>query len=239
VSQNIQGGVARSYAKFSVEKGAFFIGHVMIVLFSIWLVFSDGIEQVGRLLGFELSFSDPDRAMILLACSVLYLLRHSLTLFYLMARKVAWSEVFGLLGFMAFFEVGFLLVGGGLFHDNLIALGWIDVIAFVLLMVGSYLNTFSELQRKWWKQNPENKGRIYTKGLFSYSMHINFFGDVVLFTCWSLFTYSLWTLVLPLMMAVMFVFFHIPALDSYLHERYGDAFLTYKATTKGFIPFVY
>ena len=51
---------------------------------------------------------------------------------------------------------------------------------------GSFLNSFSELQRKWWKARPENKGRCYTLGLFSLARNINYTGDVVLFGGWAL-----------------------------------------------------
>ena len=95
------------------------------------------------------------------------------------------------------------------------------------------------MQRKWWKQNPKNKGHAYTEGLFTHSMHINFFGDMVLFSAWALFTYNFWTLALPLMMTLMFIFFHIPTLDEYLRERYGEEFLAYEKRTKKLIPFVY
>ena len=114
-----------------------------------------------------------------------------------------------------------------------------DILALGLLLLGSYLNTYSELQRKWWKNNSANKGHCYTEGLFKYSMHINFFGDVVLFTGWVLFTHNIWTLLLPLMMMYMFISFHIPALDEYLVKRYHEEFKMYANKTKKFIPFVY
>ena len=106
-------------------------------------------------------------------------------------------------------------------------------------MVGSYLNSFSEIQRKWWKKNSANKGHCYTEGLFSYAMHINYFGDIVLFTGWALFTYHLFTLALPLLMGIMFVFIHIPPLDHYLSQRYGNEFNEYAKKTKKLIPYIY
>ena len=183
--------------------------------------------------------SDPLRAGLLLACAVVYLFRHGVTLFYLLERQIAWSEVFGLLAFMAFFEIGLLLVGGGAFDNQVAAFGWLDGLAIFLFVSGSWLNTWSEVQRKWWKQNPAHKGQCYTDGLFRHSMHINYFGDVVLFSGWSLLTLNPWTLLLPVFMALMFAFVHIPALDAYLARRYGSAFEKYAQNTKRLIPYVW
>ena len=177
--------------------------------------------------------------MILFLCAAIYWARHGVTLFYLLMRRVDWGEVFGLLVFMGLFDIWMLLVGGGAFRAQAIALNWLDGVALVLFLLGSYLNTGSEVQRKWWKQLPDSKGRCYTGGLFAHSMHINFFGDVVLFTGWALFTQFLWFLGLPLFMFLMFVFYHIPALDTYLAERYGQEFDDYAARTKKLVPFVY
>ena len=56
---------------------------------------------------------------------------------------------------------------------------------------------------------------------------------------WCLLTASVWTLVLPVFMAASFVFHHIPGLDAYLEQRYGDEFVEYAKKTKKFMPFVY
>ena len=66
------------------------------------------------------------------------------------------------------------------------------VVAAAAYFGGSFLNTFSELQRKWWKAQPQNKGRCYTQGLFSLSRNINYFGDVVLFGAWAAATAAWW-----------------------------------------------
>ncbi len=233
------GGVNRSHGKSTLQKSVFALGHLIIVLFCFWLVFSDDKEIIEKLLGEILIFSDPSRAKILLACTFLYWVRHVVTLFYLLQRKVAWAEVWGLLVFFASFEIGLVLIGGGAFRDYYIQLNIQDVVALGLLLLGSYLNSFSEIERKKWKSISANKGHCYIKGLFSHSMHINFFGDTVLFTGWCLFTYNNWVLGLPIFMGCMFVFFHIPNLDEYLAKRYGKEFYDYSANTKKFIPYIY
>lgn len=234
-----KGEITRFHAKSKAQKWTFILLHFAIVLFSAWLLFFDGLATVAKLFEKEWSFTDPSRATILLFATTLYFIRHAVTLFYLLQRQIPWGEVFGLSIFIAFFEIGLLFLGGGVFHDHTIAFGWLDVLAISLLFLGSYLNSYSEIQRKWWKQNPKNKGKAYTLNLFSHSMHINFFGDVVLFTGWALLTYNFWTFGLPLMMVLMFIFFHIPTLDDYLRERYGEEFIAYEKKTKRLIPFIY
>ena len=115
----------------------------------------------------------------------------------------------------------------------------VTTVALILYVSGSTLNTGSEIQRKWWKNQPENKGRLYTQGLFRYAMHINYFGDELLFTGYALFTGVAWALLVPLVMVAGFVSFNIPELDKHLREHYGAEFGDYAQRTKKFVPFVY
>ena len=234
-----KGGVSRTHDPSFAQKLAFAFGHLIIVLFCGWLVLGNGWETTGQLFGKDWSLADPARAKVLLGCAFIYLIRHVITLFYLLERKVEWSEAIGLIIFIAFFEIGLVLLGGGAFRDYPVDFNYLDIIALVLYLFGSYLNTASETQRKWWKADPANKGHCYTDGLFRYSMHINYFGDTVLFTGWCLFTHNLWVMAFPLFIGLSFVFYHIPALDAYLADRYGEEFKTYSEKTKKFIPFIY
>jgi protein-S-isoprenylcysteine O-methyltransferase Ste14 len=70
-------------------------------------------------------------------------------------------------------------------------------------------------------------------------MHINYFGDSVLFTGWAILAASVFAFSIPVLMIAMFVFVHIPPLDAYLAQRYGDEFKDYAAKTAKFVPFVY
>ena len=215
-------GVVRIHAPSRAEKRMFIALHGLSLLACAFVAFG-------------MDLPNPMRAKALVLVAALYFARHLITLFYLLMRRVDWGEVLGLSAFMAAFEIGFVWLGG----QSTAPFGALDVLGLGLLACGSYLNTGSEVQRKWWKADPANKGHCYTMGLFRYSMHINFFGDVVLFSGWALLTANLWALGLPLLMGLMFVFIHIPGLDAYLAQRYGDEFTAYAAKTKKLIPFVY
>lgn len=234
-----EAGIDRSYHPSTAPKMVFALGLLLVIIFCAWLALFEGWTSIGLALGRTWSLADPTRARILLACAVLYWIRLLITFFYLLQRKVGWDEVFGLLLYVAVIEIGLFLVGGGAFRDHPVSLGWVDGVAFVLLLFGSFLNTFSEMQRKWWKADPAHTGHCYTGGLFRFSMHINYFGDVVMFTGWCLLTSNPWTLVLSLIMALLFIFVHIPGLDAHLAHKYGEEFKAYAKNTKRLIPFIY
>jgi protein-S-isoprenylcysteine O-methyltransferase Ste14 len=117
--------------------------------------------------------------------------------------------------------------------------GFVEVIGILLYLSGSYLNTQSEYHRHVWKLKAKNRGRLYTKGLFGLAMHINYFGDIILFTGLAAVTHSLSILVIPLIMTVNFIFNIIPSLDRYLEKKYKDEFITYARKTKKLVPLIY
>lgn len=221
------GGVDRAHARSFTTKLTFAGLHGTILLISLWLAFG----------GFE--WPDPIRAMVLAACAALYWIRHMVTLFVLLQRKVEMAEGLGLTVFIAIFEIGFLLLGAGLLSGEATPFGIRDWAGITLLLIGSGLNTGSELQRRAWKKLPSSKGHCYTGGLFAHSLHINYFGDSVLFTGWAMLTASVWAFSIPVLMTGLFIFFHIPSLDAYLADRYGEEFKAYAKRTAKFVPLIY
>lgn len=196
------------------------LAHVAGVVVAVYLVSKDGVSA---------------REGVVLACSVAYLLRYFLTCFYLLRRGVDWSEAA---------QVGPLLFAvqtlfGYLASRCSAPLGWLDWIAVGLYVLGSILNTGSEFQRRHWKANPANSGHLYRGGLFSLSMHINYFGDVLLFTGFALVTGSAWALLVPLVMLILFVSVHIPMLDTHLAKKYPEEFAAWSKESKKLVPFLY
>lgn len=221
-----QGGVDRRHAPSLMPKLTFAALHATILAICAYLAFG-------------LTWPDPTRAAVLFAAAALYFLRHLITLLVLLKRRVDYSEAIGLSAFMALFEIGFLILGAGILSGTAAPLGPLDALAAALILIGSYLNTGSELQRHIWKRDPAHKGKCYTGGLFAHAMHINYFGDTVLFTGWALLTASWLAAPIPLFITASFVFFHIPALDAYLADRYGDIFKAYAKRTAKLVPYIY
>jgi len=177
----------------------------------------------------------PGRRAALLACAVIYVARAAHTLFVFVKRKLPWWEAAwggGIIGGVLFF---FLL--GGLRSPD--PLGPLDAAGGILYLAGSWIGTASELARHRWKARPENRGRLYTEGLFSYSRHVNYFGDLLLFAGFAVLTRQAWAGIVPLAMGLNFAFLIVPAHDAYLAARYGSEFDHYARQTKKLIPLLY
>jgi steroid 5-alpha reductase family enzyme len=146
-----------------------------------------------------------------------------------------WTEISVVCLELALIHGAFAILGGQVARP----VGVMEFMGVGFFVIGSYLNTGSELQRARWKRDPRNKGRIYDQGLFRHSMHINYFGDVVWSTGMALISGSLWILLIPCYMCCGFLVLHIPRLDKYLQERYGQQYDRYAERTPRFIPFLY
>jgi protein-S-isoprenylcysteine O-methyltransferase Ste14 len=178
---------------------------------------------------------DLGRRMLIASCLIVYFVRLQVTVWVFQRRKWTWLETIAITVLMSFVIYFFANVGG----NNKQVVGALEVIGILLYLSGSFINTHSEYYRHVWKLKEENIGRLYTEGLFSLSMHINYFGDIVLFIGIAMVTHSLSMLVIPLIMAVNFVFNIIPSLDRYLEKKYGEEFRGYSKKTKKIIPLIY
>lgn len=210
--------------------------HLAALLASAWLLLGGGIEMLAPHLGVPAYSLAPLLARwLLVGCAGIYFLRLLLTVFHLLKRKMSWSEAMIVAVWVSFIHLAFAVAGG----TNPRTVWFIVQAGVVLYLAGSWMNTFSEWQRKAWKERPENRGYLYTGGLFRYAMHINYFGDLVLFTGYALVTGRPLALLVPLLMVGGFVFLNIPTLDSYLKRRYGAEFYAYACRTRKLVPFVY
>jgi len=172
---------------------------------------------------------------ILAAFGVIYTIRINVMTVWLLPREVGIEELtFVALVWLPAIMGSYAWLAKD-FSDNVV----VYAIAFVLYVFGSYLNTGSELQRKLWKQKPENKGKCYTLGLFSWCRNVNYFGDSVLFTGWTIVTGNWVNAWAPVIMTVVFYFHHIPEKEEYLAVRYAEDWPAYLIKTPyALVPFV-
>ncbi|WP_221567825.1 DUF1295 domain-containing protein [Alkalihalobacillus sp. TS-13] len=201
----------------------------IFLLFVYWFLFLEG-NQV-----FHLSDGDFGRKVMLFIFCLIIFVRMSFMVVYLLKRGITWGETWGVVFAFMIYYIGFSLLGGIIDKP----LDWIDGIAIFIFLAGSVINTLSEVLRNQWKKDSQNKGRLYTGGLFKYAIHINYFGDVVWVIGFALLTRNLWSALVPAFLVIMFVYFNIPEHDRYLRERYGNSFVEYEKKTKKLIPFVY
>lgn len=209
--------------------------HAAAVAMTGWLLLGGGLEVLRAHWGSDWVLASPGRRGLLFAASFIYFLRVLVTGFHLLKRKIGWGEAVLISVWVAIIDLLFAMLGG--INPQAISLPtWLGMILYAS---GSFLNTGSELQRKKWKERPENHGHLFTGGLFHYAIHINYLGDEVLFTGFALITGRAWALLVPLLMLGGFLFFSIPDLDRHLHAHYGAEFKDYEGRTRRFVPFLY
>ena len=92
-------------------------------------------------------------------------------------RRVLWTEVFAEAGFII--PVSMLCLAEGARSRRRKPLGLAELVGVALFLGGTYLNLASEGERWAWKLDAANKGRLYTAGLWQFSRHINYWGEVV------------------------------------------------------------
>ena len=212
-----------------------FIIHTAFLYIAYTLCFSDGLNWIGDLFGIDFIAGNIYRKFCLLSFVLIFYIRMNFTSFYLLKRKMPIEELFGVITGCATYQIGFILLGGWQSKPLIL----IDVLGILLFIIGSYLNTYSEIQRKRFKDDPNNKGKLYTQGLFQYARHINYFGDICWVTGWAIITHNLWSGIIPIMLPLGFIFFFIPELSNYLEKKYGGNYQDWSKNTKKLIPFIY
>ncbi len=116
---------------------------------------------------------------------------------------------------------------------------FILMVGFAVWLVGFAMESLSDSQLKNFKADPANKGRIMDQGLWSWSRHPNYFGEVlqwwgIFLMCWSGMA-SLWTVFAPLLIHFLILKVSgVDLLEKLMEGRPGYA--EYKARTSRFIP---
>lgn len=217
------------------QKLVIILIELLLLALSYWILFGSGGSIILAWLGVGEVHATAERKVIIFTFSIIVFLRMAFMMFYLLKRKIPWEEALSIPMAFALYYVGFAL----LVLPTRQPMDGIDYFAVTLFLLGSFINTYSEIQRHFWKKMPEHKGKLYTAGLFRYSMHINFFGDLLWVSAYAIITRNYYSITIPALLFCLFVFFNIPKLDQYLLSKYGRQFEEYKRNTKKFIPFIY
>lgn len=205
------------------------------IALSYFILFGDGDAIISSLFGWPVLENTPARRGIILAFNLIILARMGVMMFVFLKRQIPWSEALSVPVAFAIYYVGFAI----LVLPNSAPLGTFDYVGIGIFALGCILNTVSEWQRHIFKSDPANKGKLFTGGLFAYSMHINFFGDVLWVLGYAMIAGHLFGYALPILLLSFFAFFNVPKLDDYLRARYGQPFENYETATKRLIPFVW
>ena len=200
-----------------------------------WLLVGAGLGVLGHFFGRTWQPGDQLRRMFLTIGFSIYYVRVLFTEFVFLKRGIAWSEVFSIAPWLLIIVLLFGIEGG----TNRASLGTAGGVGVTLFLGGSWMNSYAEYARHVWKQWPQNQGQLYTQGLFRFSRHPNYLGDLISFTGLCLISRAWVTALVPVLMLAGFVFVNIPVLDSHLHDHYGSAFDDYASRTPKLIPYVY
>jgi len=114
-----------------------------------------------------------------------------------------------------------------------------DIIGFAVWLIGFYFESTGDRQLKQFVSNPSNKGKIMDQGLWKYTRHPNYFGEVTQW--WGIFFMAisipgaLFSIIGPLTITTLILFVSgVPLLEKKYAGR-AD-FEAYKKRTSMFIP---
>lgn len=108
--------------------------------------------------------------------------------------------------------------------------GTLDIIAIIITAGAIFIETIADEQLRRFIRKRTRPGEIMTEGLWVYSRHPNYFGEVIFW--WGLFFFALaagydywWTISGPLSITMLFTFISIPIMEKRSLERrpgYGE-----------------
>lgn len=159
-------------------------------------------------------------------------------------KRTWWISLVGVFGFLnqgnALWVIS-LVVQAGQWYSHPSRFTWLDGLGAVLWLAGFIFEAVADQQLYRFKADPINKGKIMDKGLWSFSRHPNYFGEVMIW--WGIFLIALssypeaiWTVISPIVITVIMCFWTgVPGMEKYLKETYPQ-YKDYMAKTNAFIP---
>ncbi len=125
------------------------------------------------------------------------------------------------------------------------SIGWVAIVGMAVWVAGFAIEVVADRQKSVFKRDPAKEGRFITSGLWTWSRHPNYFGEIVLWTgiaIMALPVLSGWrwvTLISPLFVVVLLTRVSgIPMLEARAEKRWGndEEFQRYTRNTPLLIP---
>lgn len=118
---------------------------------------------------------------------------------------------------------------------------WTDVVGLCLWLVGFYFESVGDWQLDRFVRNPANRGKIIQEGLWRYTRHPNYFGEITMW--WGIFIiafgspYGIFGIIGPATITYLIVFVSgIPLAEKAMEQTPG--FAEYKQRTSVLIPWL-
>lgn len=124
-------------------------------------------------------------------------------------------------------------------------IGWVAVLGIAVWVAGFAIESAADWQKSVFRKDPANAGRFITSGLWAWSRHPNYFGEIVLWTgiaIMALPVLSGWrwmTLISPVFVVLLLTRVSgIPMLEDRAEKRWGEeeAYQQYTSRTPILIP---
>lgn len=125
-------------------------------------------------------------------------------------------------------------------HFTAVSWTWLDLLGVLVWIFGFYFESVGDAQLKKFISNPENKGKVLSTGLWKYTRHPNYFGEV---TQWwgiwiismSIFPNAIFAIISPLTITFLILKVSgIPMLEKSMSEN--PLFADYMKNTSAFFP---
>jgi steroid 5-alpha reductase family enzyme len=115
----------------------------------------------------------------------------------------------------------------------------VDLLAFIIWLVGFFFETVGDLQLSRFKSNPKNKGKVLSSGVWRYSRHPNYFGDATQWWAYYLLAAvagSWWVVFSPIIMTIFLLKVSgVTLLEKTLKDT-KPGYKEYIESTNAFIP---
>ena len=164
-------------------------------------------------------------------------------------RYQKWRKEWGKSFYLRSYLQVYLLQGALLFmivlpvllinKNSATSLGLIDYMGLSVWLIGFYFEAVGDTQLARFTKDPANKGKLMQHGLWAYTRHPNYFGEVALW--WGIWLISLsvpnglFTIVGPLTITFLILYVSgIPMLEIKMEEN--PEFAEYKRRTSKFLP---
>lgn len=130
--------------------------------------------------------------------------------------------------------------------NTTVALGFLGYLGIALWVFGFAVEVIADRQKTQFKNDPQNKGRFITTGIWSWSQHPNYFGEITLWFGLTLLALPILSgLQLVTLVSPLFVFLlltrvsGIPLLDRAAKKKWGEdpEYLSYTSITSKLILF--
>ncbi len=103
------------------------------------------------------------------------------------------------------------------------------VVGPILFLLGIFTEAYSEIQRKSFKNDPRNQGKVCRSGLWSLARHINYGGYTIWRAAYTLASTGIvGGLVSGVVWGLNFAGQAVPELDAYCSKRYGEQWVAFK-----------